>query len=273
MKTFGKTIQLLGPGRTWHILFMVPVLLMLTAASPSDAGNDQKPWWKRVRQPEPAQVFTTTVNLGGLPIEVVFERGPEHNHPLMAIWVEDLDGNYVQTLYVAQSIAKGIYLHGDPSSGRWLPGPIRRPATLPYWSHKRGIQAEDGLYIPSQQNPMPDALTGPTPKGNFILQTQAPETTPRKFRVLLEINQPWDWNQQWYNNRFPGNRDYMTSAQPAIVYATTIDLDTEASEYEMEPIGHSHWSGENGELFIDISTLTTALEITERAFVRLPEKN
>lgn len=272
MKTFRKLIQLPGQTRTWHFILLVPVFLTLTAASPFNAAGDQKPWWKRVRQPEPPEVIVTTVNLGGQPLEVVFERGPHHNHPLMAIWVEDLEGNYLQTLYVAQSIAKGIYLHGDPSTGRWLPGPIRRPATLPYWSHQRGIQAEDGLFIPSQQNPMPDALTGPTPKGNFVLQTQVPDFNLRKFRVLMEINQPWDWNQQWYNNRFPGDREYMTSAQPAIVYEALIDLESGTSEFEMNPIGHSHWSGKNGELFKDLSSLTTALEITEKAFLRLPEK-
>lgn len=272
MKSFSKYKHTLMESRSLLTLSLGLVFFSLTAASPYSTNGDQKPWWRRNRAPEPVEVIATTVNLNGQALEVVFEKGPHHNHPLMAIWVEDLEGNYVQTLYVAQSIAKGIYLRGDPTTGRWLPGPVRRPATLPYWSHKRGIQAEDGLYIPSQQNPMPDALTGPTPKGNFLLQTQVPESNRCKFRVLIEINQPWDWNQQWYNNRFPDDSEYMTSSQPAIVYEAVIDLDSGTSEYEMKAIGHSHWSGKTGELFKDLSTLTTALEITERAFVRVPEK-
>jgi hypothetical protein len=42
-----------------------------------------------------------------------FERGESFNHPLMALWLEDTNGTYLQTLFVAESIAKGRYLHGD----------------------------------------------------------------------------------------------------------------------------------------------------------------
>jgi|LSQX01.2.fsa_nt_gb hypothetical protein len=272
MKVSSKKRKITRQARKRFFMRIIPIALFLAGASPAAHALDQNPWWKRVRTPEPVEVIVTTVNLGGQPLDMVFEKGPRHNHPLMAIWVEDLQGKYIQTLYVAQSIAKGVYLHGDPSTGRWLPGPVRRPATLPYWSHKRGIQAEDGLFIPSQAHPMADALTGPTPKGNFVLQTQVPELSPRKFRVLMEINQPWDWNQHWYNARFPGDREYMTSAQPALVYEALIDLDSGTSEIEMKAIGHSHWSGRNGELFKDLSTLTTALNISERVYIKIPEK-
>ena len=85
----------------------------------------------------------------------------------MAIWVEDTSGKYIQDLYVAESIAKGVFRHGIGSEGKWKPGEIRRPAALPYWGHKRGIKADDGLYIPSAKNPLPDAYTGATPTESF----------------------------------------------------------------------------------------------------------
>ena len=52
-------------------------------------------------------------------------------------------------------------------------GTKRAPQTLPYWAHKRGIKATDGLYMPDHQNPVPDAYTGATPVTGFIL-TQEP---------------------------------------------------------------------------------------------------
>ncbi len=207
----------------------------------------------------------------GPELEIEMIRGEGHNHPLMAIWVEDLNGHFVQTLYVAESIAKGVFRHGDSSQGFWMPGEIRRPAALPYWGHRRGIKASDGLYIPTPEDPVADAYSGPTPEKSFILHTRLDEPGLRQFRVLFEINQTWDWNEYWTNNKFPDDEEYKTSCQPAVVYATTIDLDHPQPEYQMEVIGRSHQSGANGELYDDLQTLTTALHIAEEIFVRVKQ--
>ena len=49
----------------------------------------------------------------------------------------------------------------------------------------------------------------------------------------------------------------------------TIDPAFPGKAYTLNPIGHSHWAGGSGELFTDLSTLTTALQIAERVQVRL----
>jgi len=228
----------------------------------------QQKWWQRKRNVAPVEI-TTLAQEPGHSLVIVFEKGRRHNHPLMAFWIEDTTGLYIQSLYVAQSIAKGYFQHGDASTGRWEPGPLRRPAALPYWGHKRGIKAPDGYYIPTQDSPMPDAVTGPTPKADFILRTRTRHPDLRKFNLLMEINQSWDWNQHWHNNKFPNDPYYKTSSQPALVYRVTIDLDNPQSEYEMKPVGHSHWSGANGNLYEDLSTITTALDIAKGVKVRL----
>ncbi len=204
--------------------------------------------------------------------EVIFERGKSHNHPLMAVWLEDLDGNYLQTLFIAESIGRGVFRHGDPSTGRWMPGPVRRPAALPYWGHQRGVQASDGYYLPTQDAPMPDGVTGPTPKANFVVNARAPHEDMRQFRVLFEINQSWDWNEYWTNTKFPDDEQYMSSSQPALVYEAVVDLDSGMHEFELQPIGHSHWSGKTGELYPDLSTITTALEITRSVKLRILDR-
>jgi hypothetical protein len=259
MKAINESKTIFFRGRLLSLLLTILILF----PSAADAQDRRARWRRPAPEPDPIRYIHTSYNGQGIDIEIHFEKGKTFNHPLMAIWLEDMDGNYIQTLYVAESIAKGVYRHGDASSGRWKPGPIRRPAALPYWGHQRGIKASDGFYLPEDNNPMPDALTGPTPKGDFVVKTRTPSGQLRKFRVLFEINQSWDWNEFWTNNKFPGDREYMTSAQPALVYEAVIDLDSNIHEFPMKPIGHSHWSGRNGTLYEDLRTITTALDISK----------
>lgn len=209
-------------------------------------------------QPE---IIRTNINGQGISIRINFTKGENHNHPLMAFWLEDQDGKYIETIYVAESIGKGIFQHGNRSEGRWQAGEVRRPAALPYWGHKRGIQAPDGYFIPTVDQPMPDAVTGPTSKGDFILNSKSTAKAPCIFKVMMEINQSWDWNGYWTNNKYPGDVNYMTSSQPSLIYEALINLDTPVKEYEMKPVGHGHYSGADGSLTRDLSTITTAGEI------------
>ena len=208
-------------------------------------------------------------------IEVEFQKGESFNHPSFAVWTEDLEGNYIETLYVTGYVAQGVFGHGETAPGRWKnePGEVRRPATLPYWSHKRDIQAPDGLFIPSPETAVPDALTSATPNGGFKLQTATSYSGDRRFRLLMEINQAWDSNRFWHNNKFPGDRNYFGSLQPALVYAVTIDPTEKEMEYHLNPIGHSHPTGENGNLFTDLTTLTTAKNIAKKIIVRIKNSN
>jgi hypothetical protein len=210
-----------------------------------------------------SDIYTYNTAAPGTDLSIQFTRGSEFNYPLMAIWVEDEQGNFIQTLYVSESIGKGIFEHGDASTGKWMPGPVMRPAALPYWSHRRGIINSSGFYLPDTEHPIPDAYTGPTPPGNFVLNTKIENQNLRKFKVFLEINQTWDWNEYWTNNKYPDDKEYKTSCQPALVYMTSVDLDSGVKSYEMTVIGHSHYSGKTGELFADISTMTTALNIVK----------
>jgi hypothetical protein len=85
----------------------------------------------------------------------------------------------------------------------------------------------------------------------------------------MEINQAWDSNKFWSNNKFPGDRDYFGSLQPALIYAVSIDLNNTEKQYFLNPIGHSHFSGKDGKLYTDISTITSAKEIAEKIMVTL----
>ena len=215
------------------------------------------------------QHMHTNQQAEGTALEIRFHKGLEHYHPLMAVWIENMEGEYIHPLYVARSIARGIFGHARYEEGRWQPGEKMIPAALPYWSHKRNIPGPDSLYIPTPENPVPDAYTGATPTGDFVLHTIVADSAGRRFNILFEVNQPWDWNQYWYNSTYPGNTEYLTSAQPAVVYQATVDLNLDKNTYTMEPAGHSHPYGATGELFSDLSTLTSALDIAKKITIKI----
>ncbi|MCG8697696.1 MAG: hypothetical protein MI922_06545 [Bacteroidales bacterium] len=203
----------------------------------------------------------TNSEIKGAKLTVEFTKGEQHNHPLMVIWAEDTSGNYLSTLYIAKSIAKGTFEHGDKSTGKWMPGEIRRPAALPVWAHKRGVKEKDNLYIPTPKTAMPDAVTGATPPGSFILHTRIPINYPDVFNVFFEINQTWDWNEYWNNSKYPDDEEYKASCQPALVYSAKVQSSIE-DEVDFSLIGHSSHNGSNGVLYTDVSTITTAKDIT-----------
>ena len=215
---------------------------------------------------------TTNLTGSGNALAMEITRGKAYNHPSLAVWVEDMEGNYLETLFVTQYVARGVYGHGQLGPGKWdnKEGVVRRPATLPYWAHKRNVKASDGLYIPSPENPMPDALTAATPAGSFRLNSHLTTKSNHRFRILLEINQAWDANNFWTNGKYPGDNDYFGSLQPSLVYAGVIDPAHPDQEVFLNPIGHGHPSGQDGHLYTDLTTLTTAREILHkvRVFVK-----
>lgn len=218
-------------------------------------------------------IQTDTIRIDGtknsLALQISFVKGTAHNHPTFAIWLEDMDRNYIRTLFVTKAIATGFYGHGPIQKEEWdnKPGPQKRPATLPYWLHKRA-EALNLPLLPDSAHPVLDGYTGATPKSDFVIKTRTPESMPMKISVLMEINQPWDWNEYWTNSLFD-DPDYRTSCQPSLVYAVFIDLDKPETEYFLNPIGHGQFAGKDGLLYTDLRTMTTALKIIDHVSVKL----
>lgn len=241
-------------------IIILGILFTLGACS---AGTMKK---HAAEHDEPATLVSNPDGKGP-EITVFLKKGKSFYFPLFAIWLEDEDGKYLQTLYVARSVGTGYFKYARQEGNKWISGTRRAPQTLPYWSHKRGVMASDGLYVPDSQSAVPDAYTGATPVTSFRLTSHADGKLPEKYSVMLEINQNWDWNEYWTNDKFPGDENYKMSCQPALVYKAAIDAGKPQQSYTMKPIGHSHYSGLTGELFTDLSTLTTALEIADSIIV------
>jgi len=183
------------------------------------------------------------------------------NPPQIAIWTEDMEGNFISTIYVSKKIAKQSWLAA---------GGNRRKESLPCWSHAQGRQYEDGLYLPTKKDPLPDALTGATPKGSFTINTNTSGPLKR-FIVKCEFNHSVDFNEHYPKEAKEGETGYsggkMGSGQPAVVYQIEIDLTTGQKKFTGKLVGHSSPDGSNGQIYPDTSKLTTALDIIKKITV------
>ena len=268
-----KFIRKLIPGRMlgsvlkifFRAIFFLSVLLNYNFSN----VNDSEIYSPGMRGKEKPQVIKTNIKGKGAKLFINFTKGKAHLNPLFAIWYEDTSGNFIQTLYVADVIATSIFKYGEKVEGDWRPAEVRKPQALPYWGHKRGIRTENGFYLPTADNPVPDAYSGATPNGNFLLKTRANKKIPTVIKVLLEINQPLDWNEYYTLTKYPDDPYYKESQQPALVYSITVDLSKKNKSYTMEVIGHSHYSGKDGKLYKDLSKITSALEIIESVIIKV----
>lgn len=185
------------------------------------------------------------------------------NRPQIAIWLEDMEGNYLSTVYVTHKIAT--------QSWRMAKG-NRRKEALPHWCYARGVKYNDGLYLPTKDEPLTDGLSGATPKGSFDIKFE-PANTLKQFVVKIEINHSTDFNAYYPESAEEGDADYSGgkegSGQPAVVYAASIDLSSGEKVFEATLLGHSSPDGSSDILDPDVSTLTTALHIVKRITIRI----
>lgn len=212
---------------------------------------------------------------GDYKVSVELKKGEAFKYPLFAIWAEDTLGNYIETLYISRAISSSTFKYGKQVDNNWEPSVLRRPEALPYWSHKRGIQASDGLYIPLNGSPDLDAVSGATPTDNFIVKSKSSFNNRNNYRILVEINQSFDWNEYYTKDKFPNDKIYSGSGQvgqPSLVYATEInksELTSTPVHKVMNLIGHGHYSGKDGVLYKDLFNITTAKNIAERIILTL----
>lgn len=179
------------------------------------------------------------------------------NPPQIAIWLEDVHGNYLSTVYASHKIATQSWQSA---------GNNRRKEALPHWCYSRGVQYEDGLYLPTKKQPLTDGISGATPRGGFDVKIN-PAKGLKQFVVKVELNHSTDFNENFPKAAKEGDANYSGgkegSGQPAVVYAATIDLNSGVKMYEAKLTGHSSPDGSDGKLYEDVSPLTTALHIVK----------
>ncbi|MBD9178057.1 MAG: hypothetical protein EGP82_02600 [Odoribacter splanchnicus] len=185
------------------------------------------------------------------------------NPPQIAIWLEDRQGNYLSTVYVTHKIATQSWQSAHGS---------RRKEALPHWCHARGVAYEDGLYLPTEDRPLTDGISGATPREGFEVKLR-PANTLGQFVVKIEINHSTDFNESYPKSAREGEANYSGgkegSGQPALVYSADVDPASGNRSFEATLIGHSSPDGSSGDVFEDVSGLTTALHIVKRITINI----
>lgn len=184
--------------------------------------------------------------------------------PQVVVWMETLEGKYIDTLYITGKTSNSSYNTTDTDIDV-----VRRPEALPYWSHKRGIIATDGLYTPDQDNTDLDGITSATPKAGYQLNMVAPRMG--RYRLMVEVNRSYDFNEYYSKTRFPDDAVYSgsgSSGQPSLVYESIIDAE-KPTHYLFNLIGHGHHSGQDGVLYTDLNNVTSAKHILEFIVAKL----
>lgn len=173
--------------------------------------------------------------------------------PQIAVWVEDSQGNYAETLYATSKIVYQKWSKAPSDTAK--NGQIKRDEALPYWTHKKG-----------SAQIVPDTVTSATSLGSSTVNTKL-NTTNDTYIILAEINQSTDFNEYYPKEAKLGDDNYSGgeygSGQPAIIYAATINA-ADNKTYELVPIGHSSPDGSDGNLYKDLSKLTTSKDIVSK---------
>jgi hypothetical protein len=201
-------------------------------------------------------------------IEIVIETGEQwlHNYPLFlgickknapqfAVWIEDTEGNYISTLFVTEKIA---------TEGWQANNGNRRKESLPHWCYTRGETYWDGLFLPTKEQALSDAISGATPKTNKTLIVHA-NNYQLPLVIKAEFNHSIDFNDDFPEDASPGDSNYSGgkdgSGQPAVIYATTVDKFTDTCT--MTLIGCSSPDGNDGDIYDNTDELTTATKIVK----------
>lgn len=171
--------------------------------------------------------------------------------PQLVIWVEDEAGKFIETLYITKKEGKDKYL-----------GAKTRKEALPVWRY---------LSKYKKKKKELDGVAGATKKKGFKVSHKITNYPP-KFNIYLEINKSFDYNEYFAKKLKPNEKGYNSgySGQPSLVYGAAVNKLSKI-ESEMKLIGHGSETGANGDINMDISKLTSALELIDKIVISIKE--
>ena len=262
-------------------VFLIIILTSVAVYFEAPIFNELYSWGNQLRNEQIGkkeenfdyQIIDLEHKIGSHNVSVELKKGEAFQYPLFAIWVEDSIGNYIETLYISRVISSSTFDYGKKTGDNWESAIIRRPEALPFWSHKRDVKASDGLMMPLNATDL-NAVSGATPTNNFVVSSKTDLKTNKIYRILVELNQSYDWNEYYTKDKFPEDKVYSGSGQvgqPSLIYASEFKtLDFKSTTHKiMNLIGHGHHSGKHGKLYTDLSNITTAKHIADRIIVTL----
>lgn len=169
--------------------------------------------------------------------------------PQMAIWIQDLEDNFLQNIYVTRSFGQQNML-GAPQG---FPSVFRR-TSLPFWHKKNYLWSKEYL---TKDNILPDTVSQPTPPTSFSIETRIINTIDKGY-VYLEINQIEDTNQTYKT----------INGQPSLIYRAFVDFKKARKVYDLELFAMTDNLRE-GIYTTNISGITTADKIISGASITI----
>ena len=156
-----------------------------------------------------AFIWAEKISVAVNPGEAYSKRAPQ-----IAVWVEDSDGTYVDTLFVTKK-ASGNKWIGSPKDGR--------PESLPDWYKSKGQNpavkiSKDDL----------DATTSATPKKGIVISKDLELEKGKTYVFKCQANQSFDYNE-YYTKKNSG-----VDGQPAVLYAGEMIPDGTEKEIKLE---------------------------------------
>lgn len=176
-----------------------------------------------------AAIYAEKINIAVNPGEAFSNRAPQ-----LAIWVEDSDGTYIDTLFVTKK-ASGNKWIGSPKDGR--------PEALPDWYKAKG--QNPAVKISKDEL---DATTSATPKKGIVIAKEMNLEKGKTYVFKCQANQSFDYND-FYTKKNSG-----VDGQPAVLYAGEVVPDGSEKEIHLELKNKS-------------SFMTTADKILESIYV------
>lgn len=199
----------------------------------------------------------------GLLMTLKLEKGSGYNHPLIVLWLETEDREYVETLFVTETIGKEMYKQANISSGKEKEESADLLAALPYWIHQREYNNSNGLLLSDQNNPSAEAIVRPTPSSSFDLSFHLSNCPPGNCRILIELNQIFD-RGEYQNSHHTGEPERFTSIQPSIIYEAVVDPHILPDSISMKPIGLGDKTGKTGTLQTNPETAIPSRQIASK---------
>lgn len=172
-------------------------------------------------------------------ITVRIEPGEVWNKraPQCAVWLEDQNHNYVETIFVTKSASKKTWKFA-PKEGR--------PESLPAWYKCSKVNSEK--LVNSEQKEL-DAVTCATPKKNVLAEKQVKLQKGNIYYIRTEINQSFDYNDYWTK------KNSGVDGQPSVIYEGVLTADNGKQEIPLTFAGISTTD------INAVKNLTTAREI------------
>jgi len=170
--------------------------------------------------------------------------------PQFALWLENPSSGTVRTLFVTRRTARDDWL-----------GKAACPASLPYWVTR--YQQEFGKQRgPTYHDPLPDAMTGATPKRRFAKSFQVGEGP---WDLYLEVNVSGDYNahyEQVFTDMGPAD---FGNGQPSLVYRAR---DIGCADSRPEVIAQTRETRNIADMLIEPEYITTAYELIQNITIR-----